>query len=255
MDRKDLKEAEKAGWAAQRTTCRAKIAVQSWDHRVKKVFTKNNKNLWGGGIRERWRGIKWTAHERRTGEDRGIPRWHLISLSLLLFFSPFPSFFSPNKSFWLLLNQLIPSRQRENCNNLPFSTPPPVSFSVWLPLSFSFTHTRAHRHSHTHLKCIVCALEVMEGANYWTLELLRAFPTHMNILGGIKTQNLKCCHNHSVIHNTQSWLLLTFPMCVNCFRSKTDVLRIASVRFRLSKTLEHNCDSFYAMIHIKKYYE
>lgn len=50
-----------------------------------------------GGGREAEGETEWTAWERggETGEDRGIPQWHLISLSLSCSPSPyFPPFFS-----------------------------------------------------------------------------------------------------------------------------------------------------------------
>lgn len=117
--------------------------------------------IWGGKkVRreskdgQRQRGIKWTARERggSTGEDRGIPQWHFIPFSLFLApLLPISLLFSPNKSFWLILNQLIPSRQLENCNNLS----PTCNFSLSLPLStclrsclvclsLCITHTNTH---------------------------------------------------------------------------------------------------------------
>lgn len=127
-------------------------------HTEERIFIE----IWGGGGKvrrgtkdgQRQRGIKWTARERggSTGEDRGIPQWHFIPFSLFLApLLPISLLFSPNKSFWLILNQLIPSRQLENCNNLS----PTCNFSLSLPLStclcsclvslsLCITHTNTH---------------------------------------------------------------------------------------------------------------
>ena len=132
----------------------------------------------GGGGRER---IQWTARERagRTGEDRGIPRWHLISLSFLLSFSLFPSFFCPNKSSWLLLNQLIPSRRRENCNNLSLIWYLSLSLT---PSSCLFACLACSSVSHRHTSdAQLVAAEATRGANYWTFYLVSAGQSYRNI--------------------------------------------------------------------------
>jgi len=139
---------------------------ESEDQTERKVFTEKSQNKVrerGITARQRDGGIKWTAHKRRgrTGKDRGIPWWHLISLFLALLL-PISLLFCPNKSFWLLLNQLIPSRQQENCNNLT----PIYLFSLFLPISFPVWPL-----SNTHLRCRVFAMEVMVGTNYLTLLL------------------------------------------------------------------------------------
>lgn len=147
--------------------------------------------------------MEWTAH-KRAERQRDSP----MASHLSLFRAPFLAIslpFSPNKSSWLLLNQLIPSRRQKKCNNLslicylspllPPSPPPPVSYTVWpalllslslqqspppsLNLSLAHTHartrTRVHAHTHTFDAQFV-AVEMTEGeggekrgANDWKL--------------------------------------------------------------------------------------
>lgn len=135
-------------------------------HTEERIFIE----IWGGGGKvrrgtkdgQRQRGIKWTARERggSTGEDRGIPQWHFIPFSLFLApLLPISLLFSPNKSFWLILNQLIPSRQLENCNNLS----PTCNFSPSLhvsPFLSGLSLSLYHTHKHTHLKHMVVSVEV-----------------------------------------------------------------------------------------------
>lgn len=104
---------------------------------------------------------------------------------------------------------------------------------------------------------MVCAVEVMEGANYWTLELLRAFPTHMNKLEGTKTPNLNCYHNHPVIYITELPITLrfTFLVCVKCFRSKKYFYASLLCAFACSRVCNQNVTLLMRLLIYNKDYE
>ena len=119
---------------------------REWENKARKKRRKRGREYGGG--------IKWTAHERggRTGEDRGIPRWHLISLSFLLSFSLFPSFFLPiNHSDFSLTNSFPAGGKKTvtifllSAISLFFLPPSSCLFSLSglllsLSLSLSLTH-------------------------------------------------------------------------------------------------------------------
>lgn len=106
--------------------------------------------------------IKWTAQERggKTGGDRGIPQWHLISLSLSCSPSPYKSllFLPINHSDFSLTNSFPAGsrKKKKNCNNL----------SLICYLSLSLTPSSS-------CLCLVCSTPSLTHTNTLLMHSLR----------------------------------------------------------------------------------